>query len=56
MRGTVAKRLRREAREQTVGMPAIQLLQFPKTKVIVVDPKSTRGVYKRLKKQYKQGN
>lgn len=51
MRGTVAKRLRREAERLSVGMPkvayhaqrsAIRLRQF-----------CTRGVYRTLKSQYK---
>lgn len=58
MRGKVAKRLRREAREATIGMPALQYLQghHPRRGLpVVVDPNSTRGFYKQLKKAYKRG-
>jgi hypothetical protein len=63
MRGKKAKALRRIAREVTVGLPERQLLQkqIPGKTTGTVrpgwvynSPKSTRGVYRALKKEAKR--
>lgn len=55
MNGRVAKRLRREARDHTVGHPDVAYLRNEKTNEIVLGA-CTRKVYKFLKKQYKGKN
>lgn len=52
MRGTVAKRLRRQAEAETTGAPARQLMQHKKTGVALHGPHSTRAVYRKLKVAY----
>lgn len=49
MRGTVAKRLRREAQQQSVGKPAKHLGRWKPTWSVMHHPSSTRAVYQRLK-------
>lgn len=58
MRNTVAKRLRREAQQRTIGEPAynmvtVQLNKFKPGLTQVLDDLCTRKVYKRLKQIYK---
>lgn len=76
MRNTVAKRLRKLARNLSVGMPERQLNPVNFTKKVLVTnrehkdfgktinikvscithaPRSTRGVYRALKKAFKRG-
>lgn len=55
MRGRKAKALRKIAQEATVGRPAVAYGQNKRTGEIRVMPDTTRGVYKIIKKAYKQG-
>lgn len=50
MRGTVAKKLRRLAEAATVGAPALRYDVSARGDCIVVNPKSTRGMYGTLKR------
>lgn len=54
MRGTVAKRIRAEARAATVGRPGRAYVVYG-GREFRVHPQSTRGVYLRAKRAYKQG-
>ncbi len=49
MRGTIAKRLRREAQEQSVGKDAKKLGWNKRTGAVQHFPSTTRAVYQRLK-------
>ena len=56
MRAVVAKRLRKQAREATIGMPERQLLAVqggkPNRVTAVNDPQTFRGMYLIMKKAY----
>ena len=54
MRGTVAKRLRKQAEAQSVGLPEIKYTGV-KGKTRVLHPACERAVYKALKKRYRHG-
>lgn len=49
MNAKLAKKIRRKARNVTIGAPAVAYLR-ERSGVIKVDPKSTKGVYKMVKK------
>jgi len=53
MRGTIAKKLRKVAEEETKDFPDRMLLKLPNGQLIN-SPNSKRGFYRRLKKQYKR--
>lgn len=53
MRGKVAKKIRRYAEMNSVDMPVLRYLQNKSTNQIICDPRSTRGMYKGMKKAYK---
>jgi hypothetical protein len=46
----LAKKLRRKAKQKTVGQPAVDYVTH-ETGAVLVSPTSTRGVYRRLKRQ-----
>lgn len=50
MNAKLAKKLRRKAKEKTVGQPAVDYI-IHETGATLVSPTSTRGVYHRLKRQ-----
>jgi hypothetical protein len=54
MRAKVAKRLRREAEQPTVGLPTRQLMKRTKDGVIFNEPKTTRAFYLHLKRNQAQ--
>lgn len=54
MRGKVAKRLRREAKARTVGLPERQLGRRKDGSIINM-PGSTRGMYHAFKRAFKKG-
>ena len=49
MRGSKAKRLRRQAERATKGQPARLLIAHPRRGCAINAPWSTRGVYRALK-------
>lgn len=53
MRGSVAKRLRRDAEEATRG--AKRYINGFGGGTVVADPKCTRGMFKQVKRLYKAG-
>ena len=53
MNQKLCKRLRRQARALTVGKPARRLLIDRQT--YINDPQSTRGVYRRMKREVRAG-
>lgn len=55
MRGSVAKRLRREAKRRTVGLPERGYAKAPNGNNAVVPVQTTRGLYRMFKRQWKKG-
>lgn len=52
MRGTVAKKLRKQAVRRTIGLPVVAYERSSPAKVSV---KSTRGLYLMFKTQWRKG-
>jgi hypothetical protein len=53
MNAKLAKRMRRAAEKETVGMPATQLMQT-KDGVVYNHPKTTRGAVRFLKRTFRK--